>query len=509
VRARGRAALGAAWPGRRTNRLASWLAVAFVAAVLAGCSYPTRNTELASLDPRDGYRWGALAGGELEDTIFIFTASGGGTRATALALSTLRGLERLKLDSGRSLADEIDVVSSVSGGSVTAGYFALTGTGGFDRLERDFVRRDGMSALIWKILNPVDLIERATPSRERIDLLIDYLDETLFDEATFADLRRAGRRPLLILNAADMVEGTPFPFTQNRFDLICSDLGRLKLSVGVAASAAVPGAMTPLTLVNYSPCEAQESASSKNQEPVSWKEWVTNAADSNWYDNPARVRRGRVAESYALGRTVPPPEGKFFIHLLDGGIADNLGVAEPFRLLSTNEVSPNFFNQISQGKIRRIVFVLVNARSAKASELNGEIATPGITAMLGATIDAAIDNATFGNFQRLETLLRERLRAAAAEMPEPLAGNFKNVETFFLPVDFDAIEDDGCRRAFQSIATRWTLREKEIDALMIAGQALLKSAPKLTKVANSLGVTGIENLPELEDACAAVAKARR
>jgi len=502
VRARGRAALGAAWPGRRTNRLASWLAVAFVVAVVAGCSYPTRNVELTSLDPRDGYRWQALAGGELEDTILIFTASGGGTRATALALSTLRGLERLKLDSGRSLADEIDVVSSVSGGSVTAGYFALTGTGGFDRLERDFVRRDGMSALIWKILNPVDLIERATPSRERIDLLIDYLDETLFDETTFADLRRAGRRPLLILNAADMVEGTPFPFTQNRFDLICSDLGRLKLSVGVAASAAVPGALSPLTLVDYSPCAAQEA--------VSWpKTWVTNAADSNWYDNPARVRRGRVAEAYALGSTVPPPEGKSYIHLLDGGIADNLGVAEPFRLLSSNEVSPDFFNQISKGKIRRVIFVLVNARSAKASKLNGEIATPGITAMLGATIDAAIDNATFGNFQRLETLLRERLRAAAAEMPEPLAGNFKNVETFFLPVDFDAIEDDGCRRAFQSIATRWTLREKEIDALMIAGQALLKSAPKLTKVASSLGVTGIEDLPEMEDACAAVAKARR
>lgn len=138
MRARGRAALGAAWRGWRTNRFASWLVVAVVAAGLAACSYPTRNVELASLDPREGYRWGALAGGELDDTILIFTASGGGTRATALALSTLRGLERLKLESGRSLADEIDVVSSVSGGSVTAGYFALTGTGGFDKLERDF-----------------------------------------------------------------------------------------------------------------------------------------------------------------------------------------------------------------------------------------------------------------------------------------------------------------------------------------------------------------------------------
>ena len=102
-----------------------------------------------------------------------------------------------------------------------------------------------------------------------------------------------------------------------------------------------PGASTlTFASVSFSTRAAQASGS--------WpKTWVTNAANSNWYDNPARVRRGRVAEAYALGRTVPPPEGKDFIHLLDGGIADNLGIAEPFRLLSTSEVSPDFFNQIS------------------------------------------------------------------------------------------------------------------------------------------------------------------
>jgi NTE family protein len=493
------AAVGRGW---KTKRIASWLVIALVAAVVAACSYPERNMEITSLDPQKGYRWQALDGGELGDTLLIVTASGGGTRATALVLSTLRGLDRLKLVSGRSLAEEIDVVSSVSGGSVAAGYFALTGTAGFDTLERDFIRRDGISALLWKGLNPVGLFELATPSKERSDLLIDYLDETLFKEATFENLKLGGKRPWLILNATDMVEGTAFPFTQNRFDLICSDLSQLKLSIGVAASAAVPGPMSPVTLVNYSPCPAQEAGK--------WpKPWVTNAANSNWYDNPTRVRRGRVAEGYALGSKVPPPEGKSFIHLLDGGLADNLGVAEPFRLLSTNEVSPNFFNQISKGQIKRVIFILVNARSAKASELNGEIATPGIIAMMGATINAPIDNVTSGNAERLETLLRERFDAAAADLPEPLAKNFKNVETYFVPVDFDGIDDVGCRRAFQSIATSWTLPGKEVDALMVAGQALLKSAPKLSKVVEALGVEGMESLPDLKDACAVIEKARR
>jgi hypothetical protein len=55
---------------------------------------------------------------------------------------------------------------------------------------------------------------------ERIDLFIDYLDRQLFSDATFEDLIERGRRPYLILNAADMVEGAPFSFTQFNMDLL-------------------------------------------------------------------------------------------------------------------------------------------------------------------------------------------------------------------------------------------------------------------------------------------------
>ena len=88
---------------------------------------------------------------------------------------------------------------------------------------------------------------------------------------------------------------------------------------------------------------------------------------SNWYAAPERVRRGRVAQAYARGSEVPPPEGRRYIHLLDGGIADNLGLVEPIRLLSSQEASPLLLNQIADGRIRRLVFVMINARSARVS----------------------------------------------------------------------------------------------------------------------------------------------
>jgi NTE family protein len=70
---------------------------------------------------------------------------------------------------------------------------------------------------------------------ERIDLFIDYLDQQLFSDATFEDLIERGRRPYLILNAADMVEGAPFSFTQFNMDLLCSNLTEMKISTAVAA----------------------------------------------------------------------------------------------------------------------------------------------------------------------------------------------------------------------------------------------------------------------------------
>ena len=78
----------------------------------------------------------------------------------------------------------------------------------------------------------------------------------------------------------------------------------------------------------------------------------------------------RTASAYADGQ-------KQFIHLLDGGIADNLGVSEPYRLLTSDDVSPLFQAEHSlTGKIRKIVFIMINARSFAPSALDNNAGDP-------------------------------------------------------------------------------------------------------------------------------------
>lgn len=469
---------------------------------LASCAYPTRNYPLDVPMSKAPYRWGKLEHLALGDTLVIVSASGGGTRATALTMAVLRGMEQVKLPAGNRLTDEVDVISSVSGGSVAAADFALYGAAGFDDLENNFVRKDGIAAMLEGFLNPVRLAQTSTNSRERIDTLIDYLDSTLFHDKTMGALADGKVHPYLVLNAGDMVEGTPFAMTQDNFDLLCSDVSKTKISTAVAASAAFPVALSPVTLTNYSPCATQRPS-------AGWPPpWVEDATGTAWYDNEEYAVRGRVAAAYMQGASGSHP--KKFIHLLDGGIADNLGVMEPYRMLATTEVSPSFLNRIGSGEIKKIIFVLVNARSAASSSLDQSQATPGIVDMLLGTIDAGIDRTAMGNKERVRQLLRDafaeqaRIETKAGETEE--AKNLTDISnnTFLISIDFDAIENAGCRAAYHSIPTSWTLKSEQVDAILKIGPALLQADPDFPKVLAATGGSLAAPLPKVDTACKAL-----
>ena len=471
--------------------------------LLAGCSYPTRNQESDLISETSGYRWGNLQPSGLEGTLVIVTASGGGTRATALALSVLRGLDKISLPNGATLAREVDLISSVSGGSVAASYFALEGRDGFDKLESDFIRQDGIGALLFDGLNPIGLASLATKEKERIDLLIDYLDRQLFDGASYETLLQRGKRPFLILNAADMVEGVPFAFTQRKLDLLCSDLVKLPLATAVAASAAFPVALSPVTLTNYQPCDAIAG----KRWPPAWVEANLDdtaapfAEPSLWYDNQRRVTLGRAEYAYSLGRNAPPEAQKRYVHLLDGGIADNLGVFEPYRMLTTRDTQPSFLAEIDSGRVTKLIFIVINARSFATSDLDQSQATPGLLDMLMASINAPIDRATAGTADQLRDLLFDEFRQLALA-DEARAARFRKLaqNTALISVDFDAIADQTCRRKFQGIPTSWTLKAEEIDAVLRVGGALLANDPAFPEMLRIAGASQAD-LPGLEEVC--------
>lgn len=479
-----------------TRLVKDTLSAILAALALTGCGYPTRNLPAQSIGPNIGYHWSEERVLNSQ-TLVVVTISGGGTRAAALGASVLQGMEQIKAEDGQSLTQKIDIVSSVSGGSVPAAAFALAGERGLDNFREDFLEKDGMAAILLAGLNPVGLARLSTEGTERIDLLINYFDKTLYHDKTYADVVARKGAPLLLLNAADMVSEYPFSFTQSNFDLICSDLTKLKLSTAVAASAAFPVALSAVSLTNYSPCAAQGG----DWPPT----YVTNGAASKWVDNPERVSLGRIRLQYAQGATAHPSSK--YIHLLDGGVADNLGVTEPIDILTRNAPYPGLLNQFSSGSIREVIFVMINAKSFAASSLDQQHAPPTIGEMLSATINGALDNATAGGASKLRTVLFEKFSVQADQLHAlgDLDGeaNLRNMSqhVHLIQVDFDAIENANCRDAFHHISTSWSLPKSDVDGLLQIGRALMFSSPELPAVLKAINGHLEGATPTTDDVC--------
>ncbi len=199
--------------------LASLIAFAALLTISA-CAGPARTTQLDSINQFSGYRYQTLedkAPKTLDKAIVALTFSGGGTRAAALADGALRALAdtevRTRGGAPLPLASQVDLISSVSGGSVTAAYFGLGGIGGLDDLEQNFLYSDVTGKLLWRaIFSPLSLL-----LYPRIDIFDSFLDDSVFHHDTYRDLIEAeapgrNRRPYIVLNATDMATGTVFSF---------------------------------------------------------------------------------------------------------------------------------------------------------------------------------------------------------------------------------------------------------------------------------------------------------
>ncbi|HKX22670.1 MAG TPA: hypothetical protein VJM81_05280, partial [Rhizorhapis sp.] len=184
----------------------------------------------------------------------------------------------------------------------------------------------------------------------------------------------------------------------------------------------------------------------------------------------------------------------------------NLGLGEPLRILTTTSPSPAFLDDLEAGNIKKIVFIVVNARAFEASTLDQDQATPGILPMLLGTISSGIDRTAAGNAARLMEVLSNQLSAKASERRASFPGMAANLDAlqkhiYLLNVDFDAIREETCRRKFHSIKTSWTNSDREIDGLLKIGRALLRQDPQFPRMLADIGAESADKTTVAE-ACA-------
>lgn len=391
------------------------------------------------------------------DVTVVLAFSGGGTRAAALAYGVLEALRdtSITLDGKpHRLLDEVDLISSVSGGSFTAAYFGLHGDKIFSDFETKFLRRNVTGELMHGLFNPLLWFS----SRGRTEMAVNFYEDNLFKGATFADLYKKDG-PLIVINATDLGGGIRFSFLQEYFDLICSNLSTYPIARAVTASSAVPVLFNPVVVKNHSGCETRA---------VSWlndtKHLTTNTSQPS-----------HIADSL---RSYAQKDTRQYIHLVDGGITDNLGLLALYEMVDVAGGISQFLD-IYDGKPAPYFLVIsVNASTSPQYGIESTNETPTIENIINSVSDVQLHR---DNTATLE-LLKDSVKRWSAE----LSTTKKPVTSYFVEVDFNSIAQTDRRLFFNQIPSSFSLTADQVDDLITTGRELLRNNREFQRFTDAL-----------------------
>jgi len=254
---------------------------------------------------------------EATGPILSLSMSGGGYRAMLFHVGTLRRLN----DAG--LLPRLSVISSVSGGSVTAAYLAYRWPDlRFNEFDQAINFTEVIEAplrdLAGTTLDIPSIVSGVLPFSSSAREQVDQFDKRLFGNALLADIApgkfaddpNVRPRPVFILNSTSLQTGELWQFRSSAMGgpiAHWTNPGKTHLAEAVAASSGFPPFLSPMTL---------------DLRPVPAADWhdCGDFRDSPYGINN-RNEPGRVP---ADGEVIAAFHQR--VMLTDGGVRDNLGL---------------------------------------------------------------------------------------------------------------------------------------------------------------------------------------
>jgi NTE family protein len=457
----------------------------FTLLLLNGCATRPVNAPLTEVSWNKGYQYLARhQHAQDHENLVILAFSGGGTRAAAFSYGVLETLRRTEAVGPRGtvrLLDDVDVITGVSGGSFTALAYGLYGDKLFDQYEKRFLKRNVQGELIARVLNPTKWGALASTGWGRSELAAQLYDEILFEGATFADLDR-GRGPLVAVMATDISTGSRLIFDQAFFDIICSDLVTVPLSRAAAASSSVPVILSPVTINNY-------GGTCNYRKP----DWATQFSDSLTTPRPAARMLSRLRELSSYGDSAHRP----FIHLVDGGVSDNLGLRGVLDIIETFEALHTLGQPTPLDYVRRIVIFVVNSRSSPETAWDESENAPGSIALLIQATGVPIDAYSSDTVELLRDIQarwqsQRRIHDLAAHSTDKDPAlkevmNAPDASLYVVDVSFQALQDRKEFDYLNGLPTSLALPVEAVDRLRAAAGTIILGSPEFQRLLRDAG----------------------
>ncbi len=263
--------------------------------------------------------------------------------------------------------------------------------------------------------------------------------------------------------------GIRVTFHQTLFNGICSDLSKFPVARACAASSAVPGVLTPLTLKNYAgSCDyvlpSIYETSSPSYRMRAMREYITLMLDS---------------------------KEKPYFHLIDGGVADNLGLRAVEEAIDSVNNIWTVLQLTGRDKVRKLAFIVVNAESKIESSWDKMEIIPPLSAMLSNYSSIAINRYNRETMAVLqESFSRWAYQIRSGRCPpgqisrEP--GSCGDIEFYLVDVSFEHLKDKAEGNWLARLPTLFRSSGEGVDRLRAGARKILTESDDFKKLLRDL-----------------------
>jgi NTE family protein len=205
--------------------------------------------------------------------------------------------------------------------------------------------------------------------------------------------------------------------------------------------------------------------------------------------NTRRYHIGKLLKKYQDTDAHP------FIHLLDGGISDNLGIRPVISGVNKEKDIWKRLKKLDLEKTRKLVIIVVNAQPAIDTEFAKRDYSIPILDSIGASSSIPLDQYSYETMELLRGNMsrwREEISAGlCGEDPSPKGRKHRDnpavtpacdAQTYLIDVDFDRLKDESESEHLKRLPTSFRLEAGDVDRLKAAARTILTESAEFKKL---------------------------
>ncbi len=212
--------------------------------------------------------------------------------------------------------------------------------------------------------------------------------------------------------------------------------------------------------------------------------------------NPPRpaaraIRDLREAETYADGAERP------YIHLVDGGVSDNVGMRGVLDALQLLEALHGSGVATPLDHVKRVVVFVVNSLSSPPTDWDKSETPPGTLDILLKATGVPIDHYSYEAVELLKDIAARwatsrQIRSLAGcsahpDAPICTATRAPEAEIYAIDVSFAALADPAERAYLNRQPTSFVLPDEAVDRLRAAAGTIILASPEFQRLLKDVG----------------------